>query len=276
MDVVQFSLGLYSILILIRGLVGSYVIDIRPKSGIWDTTERPCHKKCKYGYHTDVEGNRMCKCLDPCTHIFCPFEGTRCVVRKSEKCKHGNCKYEATCKRVFDWRRKQKLSNYIFRMNRYQNEVYPSLQRDSSDVTDLCSRQPSIDRNKHCGPKRAWYYYDGLKDVCVRIKGCYAPGAFFTRRKDCNKSCLKPRKIAVINTSIEERNAICSMVPDDTSKCKKLRKVWYFDQQRGRCIKSKGCSFTGNTFRRRLTCKNMCKGRKSKKQERKQRIQFVS
>lgn len=81
-------------------------------------------------------------------------------------------------------------------MNRYQNEVYPSLQRDSSDVTDLCSRQPSIDRNKHCGPKRAWYYYDGLKDVCVRIKGCYAPGAFFTRRKDCNKSCLKPRKIA--------------------------------------------------------------------------------
>jgi hypothetical protein len=80
----------------------------------------------------------------------------------------------------------------------------------------------------------------------------------------------------LMNTSIEERNAICSMVPDDTSKCKKLRKVWYFDQQRGRCIKSKGCSFTGNTFRRRLTCKNMCKGRKSKKQERKQRIQFVS
>lgn len=97
---------------------------------------------------------------------------------------------------VFDWRRKQKLSNYIFRMNRYQNEVYPSLQRDSSDVTDLCSRQPSIDRNRHCGPKQAWYYYDGLKDVCVRIKGCYAPGAFFTRRKDCNKSCLKPRKVA--------------------------------------------------------------------------------
>lgn len=26
----------------------------------------PCHRKCDYGYDTDIEGNLICKCKNPC------------------------------------------------------------------------------------------------------------------------------------------------------------------------------------------------------------------
>lgn len=214
----------------------------------------------------------MCKCLDPCAHIYCPFEGTQCVVRKTDKCRHGQCKYEATCKGDWSYTNLQKLK--IFSKNKYTNEVYNDIQGDSSDVTNLCSRQPSIDRYKNCGVKRPWYFYDGLKGVCVRFKGCYQQGEFFSKRRDCNKSCLKKRKSPELEPLID--NKLCTMAPVSPFKCKKLRRVWYYDQERGRCVKSRGCDFSGNSFKRRIDCINSCERIRSRKQQRKQGIQFVS
>lgn len=94
---------------------------------------------------------------------------------------------------VSNQRRKklQKLNRY--RLNKYKNEVYYELQRDSSDtsVTNLCSRQPSINSRYSCDRKQKGYYYDGLKDACVRFKGCHQTGDFFGRRKDCKRACMK-------------------------------------------------------------------------------------
>ncbi|XP_052106912.1 uncharacterized protein LOC127739287 isoform X2 [Mytilus californianus] len=278
MDVIQSVLGIYSLTLLIRGCASSLVIDIRPKNGIWDTAERPCAKKCKYGYEADVEGNTMCQCLDPCAHIYCPFEGTKCVVRRTDQfCVHGQCKYEATCRTVSNQRRKklQKLNRY--RLNKYKNEVYYELQRDSSDtsVTNLCSRQPSINSRYSCDRKQKGYYYDGLKDACVRFKGCHQTGDFFGRRKDCKRSCMKKDNSIELH-SLKIRNKICTLTPPDSTQCTRQRRVWHFDSRKGRCVKSRGCHYTGNSFKRRSQCKNTCNRRKSKKQQRKQRIRFVS
>lgn len=155
--------------------------------------------------------------------------------------------------------------------------MYYELQRDSSDtsVTNLCSRQPSINSRYSCDRKQKGYYYDGLKDACVRFKGCHQTGDFFGRRKDCKRSCMKKDNSIELH-SLKIRNKICTLTPPDNTQCTRQRRVWHFDSRKGRCVKSRGCHYTGNSFKRRSQCKNTCNRRKSKKQQRKQRIRFVS
>ncbi|XP_022331228.2 uncharacterized protein LOC111129254 [Crassostrea virginica] len=209
----------------------------------------PCHRKCDYGYDTDIEGNLICKCKNPCRNIYC-FGGTTCVV--SKHCSGGSCKLDASCKDP----RPQKDTSSTSPLKSQGEAVYDTQGFVQTDAGSVCRQPLSLDVFS-CPKRTRRYMYDATKRKCVRFWGCRKPGNNFDKRRTCKNTCIKPYKGA---SKRRPKDKKCLLpVEDVTAVCfEKLRRRWVYDANTNKCIKIRGCPRPGNNFQKRLECKSQC------------------
>lgn len=252
-------------------IFGSSILD----SGHYNQFISQCGLICPLGYETDIEGNPMCKCNDPCMNIYC-FGGTKCVIEKaSSNCNGDRCKLEAVCKEIKDKKKVEKSQDY--RLSRENEAFLQYLQQDSVTKVDeqhaVCFQEIPTDAFR-CRKKRRRYFYDSISGLCVKFRGCESKGNNFAKKKDCKRLCRKERKnkgisnLAVVSeiradptTEIKRRNpGSCSAsLAEIKLNCPtKLVKRYYFNAHKGRCVRIKGCPSSDKLFRKRKDCKRRC------------------
>ncbi|XP_062595540.1 uncharacterized protein LOC134256878 [Saccostrea cucullata] len=250
-------------LAVIRAL-GSSVVTVPLEDSVWgpkkgnrphlEEPRPPCNRKCEYGYDTDIEGNFICKCNNPCQNVYC-FAGTTCVISKS--CDRGACKLDASCK---DLRRQKDIGlTSPLKSQDFVGVSFDTANFVQTDANTIC-RQPLSFDVFNCPKRMRRYMYDATKGRCVRFWGCRKPGNNFDKKRTCKETCIFPYKGKAHKTRLRPRNVRCQFPVENMHiVCSgKLRRRWVFDVLRNKCIKIKGCPRPGNNFQKRLECKLQC------------------
>ncbi|XP_070181792.1 kunitz-type serine protease inhibitor 6-like [Littorina saxatilis] len=253
---------------------------------LWPYFQIRCDLNCPYGYMTDVEGNFVCYCHDPCQNVRC-FRRTQCVVDLPKACLPSEyCRPKATCKDLSPPEQPPPQPS----PTSTQHSV-PQTQADdattTSSETSLPERclLPVTGEAKKCRNTRMRWYYDDITGTCKSFLGCKTTGNNFRGRRGCEKTCgvkrslnrnrtrypliqaddasLAPRK----NKSLQ-RPAICSLpaIPV-TIGCKRTRRRWFFDAKTGTCRKFRSCRTPGNSFSKKRHCKRTCLSAKSSRRK---------
>lgn len=242
---------------------------------MWPYFRLKCDLKCPYGYQTDVEGNSVCLCHDPCQNVRC-FGNTECVVDESKPCIGDNCRPHATCRVV----------NQPAGLHQ-SPPSQPRFQADDATTTSAETSAPATcllpvaEEAKQCRKQRMRWFYDSVSGTCRQFRGCRGKGNNFKRQRGCERMCVTNRKnsskgrsksrltqsAASSLTSQETQRAqappVCLLpaVPVTTG-CKRLRRRWFFDASLGSCRKFLSCRTPGNNFSKKRHCRRKCLGKK--------------
>lgn len=240
-------------------------------SELWPHFRNTCNLTCPYGYQTDVEGNFVCQCHDPCQNVLC-FRKTRCVVELPKACRGPYCRPKATCKEITEASHSPLLPQHGVP----QADDAATTSAETS-YPERCML-PVTGEAKKCRNMRVRWYFDSVTGSCKQFHGCRKKGNNFKRQRGCERTCLgirtvrtqtpphhplqrddadlmTPRKVKVRLTI----PAACHVPPIPvTSGCRKVRRRWFFDVSSGTCRKFRSCPTPGNNFRKRRHCKNRC------------------
>lgn len=247
---------------------------------MWPYFRIKCDLKCQYGYQTDVEGNYVCLCHDPCQNVRC-FGNTECVVDESKMCSEDNCRPHATCRAISG------LPPNLPTPPTTPQSPQSRLQADDAATTSAEATVPEVcllpveEEAKLCRKTRTRWFYDNVSGTCRPFEGCRMGGNNFRRQKGCERVCLWTRKAskksrvqAAGTTSVDaahkKRPQVRQAAPPtcllpavpSTSGCTRLRKRWFFDANTGTCRKFRSCSTPGNNFSKKRHCKSRCLGKK--------------
>ncbi|KAL5008869.1 hypothetical protein ScPMuIL_014450 [Solemya velum] len=166
-----------------------YLVGRRKDKDWTNTIWSKCTKICPHGYSTDVEGNSICKCYDPCTNVFC-LGGTTCVVVETEPCDWGSCKPRAECT---DHKVNGKKDS-----DRFKTSIFNIPQRDDATSSrpndDLCRLPAPTEAQMDCRRKKRKWFFEVTTGRCIRYKGCDTVGNSFSRKKDCKRTCKRSRR----------------------------------------------------------------------------------
>ncbi|XP_076463570.1 kunitz-type protease inhibitor 2-like [Babylonia areolata] len=248
-------------------------------SELWPHFRNTCNLTCPYGYQTDVEGNFVCQCHDPCQNVLC-FWKTRCVVELPKSCTGTYCRPKATCKDVTE--------------SSQSPLPHGVLQADDAATTSAETSYPErcmlpvTGEAKKCRKMRLRWYFDSVTGACKQFLGCRTKGNNFKRSRGCERMCLgiksgpssrtQPRSGgSALHVQQDDANlltlghgvkgskvrltlpAACHVPPVPvTTGCRKVRRRWFFDTTSGTCRKFRSCPTAGNNFRKRRHCKNRC------------------
>ncbi|KAL8568312.1 hypothetical protein ACOMHN_040885 [Nucella lapillus] len=233
---------------------------------LWPYLRIRCDLHCPYGYETDVEGNYVCLCHDPCQKVRC-FGRTECVVELSKLCTRDYCRPKATCKDM----------NPHLPFPTAQNGVFladdASMTSPAALLPPRC-RLPGRDATKSCRKLRVRWFFDDVSGSCMSFLGCKTMDNNFRGRRGCEKTCgvqsgkskNRPHHVTthtgdVTVTSKDWFRAqpVCSraVLPILTG-CKRPLKRWFFDDRSGACRKFRSCPAGGNNFSRKRHCKKQC------------------
>ncbi|XP_056021259.1 uncharacterized protein LOC130054725 [Ostrea edulis] len=240
--------------------LGTAIVTVPLEDSVWgpkthhERPRSPCNRRCDYGYDTDIEGNFICKCNDPCQNVYC-FGGSSCIISKS--CSRGTCRLDASCK---DPRpQKDTSSTSSPKSQGYGDATYDTANFVRTNAVTICS-QPLSNDIFNCPKRTRRYMYDTGKGRCVRFWGCRKPGNNFDKRRTCKETCITPYKGKIKRHRLRPRNEQCSLpVENMIVVCSgKLRRRWVYDVMKNKCVKIKGCPRHGNNFKKRLECKFKC------------------
>lgn len=236
--------------------LGSTVMTIPQRDFVWGSglslnpgeegSRTQCKLNCDYGYDTDIEGNLICSCNDPCRNIFC-FGGTSCVISKS--CEKGECRLDASCK-------DQRPEKSILPLKQ-QEEASFDISNYLKTNEDTC-RQPLSHDVFNCPKRTRRYMFDVTKGRCVRFWGCRKPGNNFDKKRTCKETCITAYKGKSRKSRPRNENCLLPVENVHVVCFGKLRRRWVYDVMKNKCVKIKGCPRPGNNFQKRLECKSQC------------------
>ncbi|XP_052770220.1 BPTI/Kunitz domain-containing protein 4-like [Mya arenaria] len=213
-----------------------------------------CNNPCPFGFKSDVEGELMCECFDPCSYIMC-LQGTVCVAEMPKSCQSGACKAETRCENRKEIVQ-EKIKNEI-----YQNweDIAGSLPRDDPFGGDVCSQILPTEAVM-CSQQKPRWHFNPMTGKCVRFSGCPTAGNNFARKYYCKQQCrYKHLGIDTVNRFPSQEDEFCSQtLTEEAFTCETKTKRWFYSVRTGRCEKFMGCKTSGNNFSRKISCKAKC------------------
>ncbi|XP_025105325.1 papilin-like isoform X2 [Pomacea canaliculata] len=213
-----------------------------------------CDLRCPHGYLTDVEGNYVCVCYNPCENVRC-FGKTTCVVDTPKNCHlEDHCRPRAMCRDDLH--------------HEPSSQTLGPAQNDDATTTSSEASRPQLcflpvsEEAKKCRTLRMRWFFDVTTGACKEFAGCREKGGNnFKKRKSCEKTCALPKPSTKSQdvTPEEKVASDCSLpVVHVATGCRKVHKRWYFDPTKASCQRFDGCETPGNNFRTKKQCKHVC------------------
>ncbi|OWF35717.1 tissue factor pathway inhibitor-like [Mizuhopecten yessoensis] len=103
-------------------------------------------------------------------------------------------------------------------------------------------------------------------DVSIPMGHNRGPPALTNEAFDIANTLQQDSSTTISGTSPVDVTEICiDQPPPEAWKCDRKEKRYYFNSNKGMCLRFRGCQTVGNNFRRRRDCKRTCISSKSKK-----------
>ncbi|XP_076442961.1 uncharacterized protein LOC143281603 [Babylonia areolata] len=241
---------------------------------LWPYLRLRCDLRCPYGYETDIEGNLVCLCHDPCQNVLC-FGRTRCVVELPKLCTRDYCRPRATCRDTGPLLPLPPSHNGVFLADD------ASTTSSATSIPARCRLPRSGAADKSCRKLRVRWFFDDVTGTCRSFLGCRTTGNNnFRGRRGCEKTCSlktgnrnkhgpnsisgKPTNDVTVTSHrhylhVPPAPLLCSRpVAPPTSRCQRSAKRWLYDGQSGSCRKFRVCPSGAYGFRRKRDCRHVC------------------